>query len=218
MSEHEPLLPTSDSHREMVEEAVSRYADSVTPEAVAYLRARGIDREEALTFRLGVVVDPLPEHSRFRGMLAIPYLRHDGQALAVRFRCMEKHEHRDYYHGKYNSVAGEPVRVFNVSALHRAVEEIHVCEGEFDAIVLEKVGLPAIAIPGANLWRSHHRRLLAGFSRIYVWADPDEAGAELSNKVCRGLRQARQVRLEYGDVTDTYLATGADNLLSLVGR
>lgn len=217
MSEHEPLQPLSDSQREALEEATTSYVGAVTPVAAKYLHARGIDRETAATFRLGVVGDPFPGHERFRGWLAIPYLDRQGKPLSMRFRCMENHTHRDFGHGKYMSMSEEPTRVFNVRGIHLAGDEIHVSEGEFDAMILSKVfDGTAAGFPGAKSWRGHHRRMLAGFSRVWVWGDPDDAGAEFVQKVTRSLRNAKGVRLRTGDVTDTYLAGGADALYSLI--
>lgn len=150
-------------------------------------------------------------------MLVIPYLHHTGYPLTMRFRCIEQHEHE--YHGKYNSLTDDPVRVYNTEAIRLAGDTIHVCEGEFDAMVLNSIGLHAIAIPGAHTWKGSHRRLLAGFSRIWVWADADEAGAEFANKITRSLRTARKVRLPKGlDVTDLFIQSGrsADALLALI--
>lgn len=213
------MRPLSDSQREALEEATSSYQAQLTGGAAKYLLARGIGKQEADTFRLGVVADPFPGHERFRGFLCIPYLDRNGQPLAMRFRCLQDHAHRDYGHGKYMGISGEPARVFNVSAIHTAMDEIHVTEGEFDAMVLTKVGLPAVAIPGATSWRPHHRRMLAGFSRVYVWPDGDEAGAEFAQKVTRSLRSARAVRVpREKDVTDLYLAGGADALHALTAR
>jgi DNA primase len=212
------LQPLSASQRESLEEAVTSYEAAVTPAAAAYLKARGLTKAEAVTFRLGVVADPFPGHERFRGRLVIPYLDRDGKPLTVRFRCMSDHDHREFGHGKYMSMTDDPSRVFNVRAIHQAGDEIHVTEGEFDAIILSKIGLPAVAIPGAKAWKGHHRRMLAGFSRVYVWGDPDDAGAEFVQKVTRSLRSAKGVRLRGGDVTDTYLAGGADALLALIAR
>jgi DNA primase len=116
------------------------------------------------------------------------------------------------------SMAEEPPRMFGISAVHTADDTIHVAEGELDAMILNKIGLPAVAIPGATLWQGRHRRMLAGFSRVYVWGDPDDAGAEFINKLCRSLRSAKGVRLRAGDVTDTYLAGGADALYALIKK
>ncbi|MGW1040065.1 toprim domain-containing protein [Streptomyces sp. NPDC002547] len=217
MAEHDALTPLSMSQREMLEEAVSSYQASVTAEAARYLMERGIGREEAVQHRLGIVGDAFPGHEKYRGMLAIPYLDRNGRPLTVRFRCLTKHEHRDYFHGKYNTIKDDIPRMFNVGAVHRAGEEIHVTEGELDAVILTKLGLHAAAIPGANMWFGRHRRMLAGFGRVWVWSDPDDAGAELTGKITRALRSAKALRLK-ADVTDTYLESGADALLSLIQK
>lgn len=217
MSEQEPLQPLSALQQEAVEEAVSSYQAAVTADAARYLHARGIDRATAATFRLGVVADPRPGHERFRGFLAIPYLDKNGQALTMRFRCLAEHNHRDFAHGKYMSLPHDPARVFNVGAIHRAGDTIEVTEGEFDSMILTKLGLYAIAIPGATGWRGHHRRMLAGFNRVRVWGDPDDAGADFTNAVMRSLpRSAQGMRLKGGDVTETYMAGGADAVLALI--
>lgn len=216
MSEREPLRPLSASQLETLEEAVDQYEQAITPEAALYLLDRGVDEGTVATFRLGVVADPLPGHAGYRGMLAIPYLNKNGQPLTIRFRCMEDHNHRDNYHGKYMSILDDPPRVFGIGSIFRAKDEIHVTEGEFDAVILNQLGLPAVAIPGAQGFQGHHRRMLAGFSRVWVWGDPDEAGADFTNRVCRMVRNAKGVRLRGGDVTDTYLSGGADAIHELV--
>lgn len=195
---------------------MTAYQAAVTADVARYLVGRGIGREEAATYRLGVVGDPRPGHSKYRGWLAIPYLAEDGHVLDIRFRCLEEHKHRDFYHGKYETLEGHPARMYGIADVHRRGFEIHVAEGELDAIVLKKIGLRAVAIPGADAWAGRHRRMLAGFSRVYVWGDPDDAGAKFVNKVSRSLRSARGVLLLDGDVTETYLAGGAEALLSLL--
>lgn len=217
MSEHEPLRPLSESQREALEEAATSYQAALTRAAAKYLRARGITEEAARTFRLGVVRTPHPGHGRFVGFLAIPYLGHDGRVLTIRFRCLEEHDHRQFGHGKYMSIPDDRPRVFNVRAIPQAKHEIHVTEGEIDAITLNMIGLPAVAIPGAQGWRPHHREALAGFNRVWVWGDPDDAGAQFTQKVTRSLNQAKGVRLS-DDVNATFMAGGAEALLSLIGK
>lgn len=171
---------------------------------------RGIDRDTAVTFRVGVVDNPAPGHERFRGFLAIPYLSAAGYPLSLRFRCLAEHDHREFGHGKYMGLLGDGGRLFHVPALHAAEDEVHIAEGEFDAMVLNRVGLPAIALPGATSWAPHFRRVFAGFSRVFVWGDPDEAGAEMVSKVTRSLRQAVGVPLRDGDVSDVFVGSGFD--------
>jgi len=212
------LRPLSDSQMEALETAVARYHIQLTYDASIYLHNRGISRAIADTFRLGVVRDPVPGHGKYRGMLAIPYLDRDGQPLTIRFRCLREHDHRANGHGKYNSIFEDPSRVFNIKAIFDAEDEIHITEGEFDTMILTKIGLPAVAIPGAHGWQYHHRRMLAGFSRVYVWGDPDDAGAEFVTKVVASMRTAKGVSLKTGDVTETYMQGDAEALLALINR
>ncbi|MFI0985000.1 toprim domain-containing protein [Streptomyces exfoliatus] len=198
---------------------MANYQAALTPGVARYLLDRGIGRDEAATFRLGVVGDDsFPGHERFRGMLAIPYLDRHGAPLTLRFRCVEEHDHRAHFHGKYNSIKGDPPRIYGVDSIHRAEGVLDVAEGEFDRVILEKVGLHAVALPGASLWLGRHRRMLAGFNVVRVWGDPDEAGAELISKITASLRQARGIRLRIGDVTETYMQGGAPALLDLIKK
>lgn len=212
------MQPVTASKMADLEAATRAYQAALTPEAARYLLARGLGEEEVLTARVGVVTDPMPGHAKYRGMLAIPYLTAKGEPLSLRFRCIQDHDCRSLSHGKYMSMPDEPVRVYNVGAIHRAEGELHIAEGEFDALILQKVGLDAVAIPGAQSWRPHHRLMVAGFSKVWVWGDPDEAGADFVNKITRAVRNASGVRLSRrdGDVTDIYKAGGADAVLAKV--
>jgi DNA primase len=195
---------------ETLETAVSRYVAAMTVEAAQYLVDRGLTPETVRTFRVGVVTDPIPAHMGMTGHIAIPYLL-KGQPLAVRSRNLGD------FGPKYMGVEGEPTRVFNVDAIHEADSDLHVTEGEFDAMVLTQCGLPAVAFPGANNFKGHQARMLAGFNRVYVWGDPDQAGAEFTTRILNRLpRSGRAIQLRVGDVTETYLAGGVRAIYDLL--
>lgn len=214
------MQPLSDSQRKMLEEATQTYHEALFDsggfEAAKWLMDRGLGDTDVAIARLGVVTDPFPGHGPYKGYVSIPYLDRNGQPLMIRFRCIQQHDHRVYGHGKYMTMAGDFPRVYNIGAIHRAADVIEVAEGEIDALILQKLGLYAVAIPGVHIWRGHMRRMLAGFSKVRVWADPDDAGADLANRITRSLRTASVVRLKNYDVNDTYLREGAEGLLSLI--
>lgn len=223
MTEQEPLRPLSPSQQQMLTEAVERYSKALGTatglDAWAYLTERGLDVDDMTrTFRLGVVDDPAPGHERHRGWLAIPYLSaaDDQHPVQLRFRCLQDHDHKALGHGKYASITEERGRMYGVENIPKATDTISLCEGELDAITLTTMGLPAVAVAGAAMWRSHYRRMLAGFSKVYVWADPDTAGSELLTRVMKALPQARPVKLTEGDVNDTYRRYGAGHMKDLV--
>lgn len=214
------ILPLTEVQRELLEEATASYQAGMTDEAFDYLDKRGVDYQAQDKFRLGVVgAEPFAGHSRFGGMISIPYLDALGAPLALRFRCFSEHDHREHYHGKYNSVAEAPPRLYNVGGIHRAAatgEAIYLTEGEFDCMVLEGLGLHAVAIPGVQTWKPYHRHMFAGFSVIKLVTDTDDEGEKLQARLMQAMPRAKPVRLPEKDVTDTLLKHGGEALLGLV--
>lgn len=207
----ESLNPLSASQLESLEEAVATYESALDSAAARYLVGRGLSGETVRTARLGVVDDPAPGHEPYRGMLAIPYLDRNGRPLTVRFRTLPPAEK------KYLTITGDHGRMYNVGAIFRADHTICITEGEMDALILEQIGLNAVALPGAHAFKPRHRRMLMGFNRIWVFGDPDQAGAEFTNKIVNALpRSAKGAQLRGGDVSEVYMAGGTDALLDLV--
>lgn len=208
------LLVTK-SQRESLEKATATYAANV--EAVGpYLGARGISRETAVSFRLGSVTDALPGHERFEGMLCIPYLDAHGRPVSLKFRNLV-----DGARPKYDQPAAQQPRLFNVSALTADVDQVAVCEGELDAVLLTQLGVPAVGVPGASHHRPHWIRCFADYE-VLVVADNDrkEDGSNPGMTHARKLvkefdGRARLVTPPEGmDLTDWVLAAGADEVLA----
>ena len=216
-----PLLPRTDSELQRLETAVQTYSSAIFL-ADEYLSARGIGEEVRLGSRLGVCEDPLPGHEAYQGMLCIPYLGADDQPLTVRFRCIENHSCKERGHGKYRTLPHDHARLYNIRAVLQAMAlgdgDLHIAEGECDGIILTQLGLHAIALPGANQWQRHHAKALAGFERIYLWADPDDGGDQMAEAILPTLRQAQRVRLYDGDVNEVYLKYGEKGIYEAMQR
>ena len=60
------------------------------------------------------------------------------------------------------------------------------------------------------------REIFAGYSSVFVFADPDEPGQKLANRILRDLDTAHLVALP-GDVNETYLDKGADFIREVAG-
>ncbi len=210
--ERESLQPLPTSEVNHLTAATMTYMDHLG-EVLPWLSARGINEVAANTFHLGYVAEPIPGHEMYQGMLAIPYrgTLPEGQAfhptLSLRFRCVRPHDGacKDHGHPKYMTMKGDAARMFNVPALSEAGDEIHVAEGELDAIVLNQLGFPAVAMPGATQWSRRHAINLRGFDRVFIWGDPDEAGREMVAAIRRSVKHAIPVYLSHGDVTESYL-------------
>lgn len=108
--------------------------------------------------------------------ITIPYTA-NGQVIQIRGKDIN---------GKYTTPPGDTVRLFNVDATFQASTVI-VCEGEFDALVLEQLGYNAVGMPGAQAWQPAWNSYLTNASRVYACFDRDEAGAKGYEKLLKNV-------------------------------
>lgn len=214
------VIPTSAPVKQALADACDKYQASVE-QALTFLEMeRGLTRQTVDRFRLGYVADPLPGDEKVKGWLAIPSIGPDGDVRSIRFRCLEDHDHQELGHGKYMGRQGVQTGLFNVRAITEAQDEIHVTEGEIDTISLEQCGLHSIGVTGANGWKPHYNRLLAGFTRVYVWQDNDEAGKRFTKEVLDGVAYASVVRIgvsDCKDVNDVLTKHGSRKVVEQIG-
>lgn len=144
-----------------------------------YLESRKIGRGTAKALRLGYVdpANPVEGWERFAGRLAIPYLNPKGDAVWVKFRAT--HLTKPNAKGevvKYTQQAGEEGRLYNTIALSAKGDTLCLVEGEFDAIVLTALGIPAVGIPGTGAFKPHFAKALEGWPRTVLFYDNDPVG------------------------------------------
>src|SRR5690606_11193015 len=164
---------------------------------------------------LGVVPTDAPGLERYAGWLAIPYISAAGHPVSIRFRRPDWAGVTDA--PKYLGLPDEPSRVYNVRSFVEAGEDLYVAEGEFDAIVLNRVFGHAVGYPGANYWKPHHRRLFEGFRKVYILGDGDDAGRQFTEQVANRLRNGVQVYVPQGHDVSSYLVEhGEDALKELI--
>jgi DNA primase len=205
------MIVPSHSLRRYLEKASLAYHKQIDKAAAEYLKDRGIDRDAAERFRLGLVVDPEPGHEQYKGCLAIPYLTPSGSVTSIRFRTLPPAEK------KYLTVAGDETRLYNTEALERGTRSICLTEGEIDCVIAEISGLPTVGLPGATQWKKIFVRLLAHYEAVYILSDDDKAGQNFAELVGKDLSNARNVPMTGGDVNSFYLEHGAEALRRKVG-
>lgn len=207
----------SSSQRKFLQEATSRYHQSLPGSPGAeYLETRGLNAPSALDeinkFRLGYVDDPLPGHSSYRGMLAIPYLRWSPagwSVVKIRFRRIG-----DGDGAKYLDVAGAEVRLYNTLALLKQSPQIAITEGELDAITAQLCGIPAVGVAGVEAWKKHFREPFLGYRDVFVLADGDDAGSRFAHGVAKTLPNAKVIPCPPGeDVNSLVVRRGAQALI-----
>jgi DNA primase len=116
-------------------------------------------------------------------------------------------------------VAGEEYPLYNVEALFEDTLDIHIAEGEIDAITLHyECGLPAVGWPGATTWKPEHRDVLDDFRRIYVFCDGDSAGSGMGRKIQKelGLKVELITMPEGEDVNSYYVKHGAEAICAMI--
>lgn len=209
------MLPLSKSLKESLAEAASRYSEALDESTLEYLAKRGIDQGLAENFRLGLVADPIPGHERYRGRLAIPFLGYHDEVHGMRFRTISVADGP-----KYMGLSGVTTRLFNVRHLHLPdLQDMCITEGEIDAISLVAAGFHAVGVCGADSWKRHHPRLFAGFDKVYIFGDGDDAGRKFSRTVCGSIPSGIEVILPEGqDVNSILVAGGPEAVRELVGE
>lgn len=214
----QPFKQPSKKRRALLAKAADRYEESLSEEAILYLKARGVDKSVAETYRLGYVSIPVSGHEQFRGSIAIPYLTPAG-VVHMKFRCIQNHACKEHGHEKYDSETGTSTRMFGVLQLGTDSQTVGVCEGEFDSMVATvHAGIPSVAVAGANQWKPHYQHMFEGYSEVVVFRDADDAGKRLAEKIASELYNVRVVNFPQGeDVSSYYIKHGAAALRERAG-
>ena len=115
----------------------------------------------------------------FRDCISIPYLTGTGKLRGVRFRRLEGSP-------KYDHIKGEKLHLFNVSSVKH--NRVYLTEGEFDAIILEQLGFPAVGIPGVATFKDEWKWLFIG-NDVRIVFDGDKAGQDAARRVGHTLKR-----------------------------
>ena len=204
----------SESQKRSLWEATSLYRESLPGSpGEEYLKSRGIPA--TTPFGLGYVAEGLPGHEMYKGCLAIPYMRwsqwRGWSVAAIRFRRLDGGK------PKYLTMPGDRARLFNTKALTGYSMDISITEGELDAVTAELAGVPAVGVPGAQMWKPYFRELFMGYRYVNILADGDEPGLEFAKHVAATLPNARIIPMPSGsDVNSLVLEQGKDALLERI--
>ena len=192
-------------------EAAQRYAQAISPEALAVLDARGICEVTAAKYQLGTITDPINGHEMYEGWISIPYITASGSCVGFKFRRVDEGK------PKYGSPTGQKAHLYNVADITIMKPYIVVCEGELDTVIVSgELGIPAVGVPGVAAWKPHFPKLFGGYETVYVVGDNDvkedgsNPGAEFSKRVANEVMNSTIVTLPPNmDINDYYLAHGA---------
>jgi DNA primase len=109
---------------------------------------------------------------------------------------------------------GAPAELYGWERVLAQSEQIIICEGEFDRLVLESNGFSAAtSTAGAATFRQEWSAYFAAIPSVYICFDHDDAGRYGAERVAQMIPQARLVRLpedvrDGGDITDFFVRLG----------
>lgn len=126
------------------------------------------------------------------GMVTIPYMV-AGNIVAIRGRAWPYDSNSK--RPKYKTCGGSKARLFNSDVTWHH-DEVVVTEGEFDALILQQMGYPAVGVPGANTWQDGWDAYLKDKRRIWLVFDRDPAGETGTQKMMERFgTKARRIAL-----------------------
>lgn len=146
-----------------------------------HLREQGWTTAQIM--RTGLVIEHQGKvRDSLRDMVTIPYFV-AGNVVSIRGRAWPfTDEDKAAKKPKYKTCGGNSARLYNSDRTWEC-EELVVTEGEFDCMVMEQLGFPAVGVPGARIWQDSWDGYVANVRRVWLVFDRDTAGEAGAQKL-----------------------------------
>ena len=185
------------------------------------LSLKGVDRD-VLTDKRGLTEATL---SRFQigwdnERVTIPIYDEYNELVNIRRYKWDSYEDSSKmtsYVDEMSNTYGED-RIYGIENLfNENITEVVWCEGEWDRLIAEQLGLPACSsTAGADNFRTEWFKLIKKKKRIYVCYDNDDAGRRATEYIVDNLRSSMEVWVvnwpkdwrKKGDITDIVVKDG----------
>lgn len=150
-------------------EVIDRHHSALPDKVRTYLHDRGITDEQISDAKLG--------YGKFYGhhWITIPVKDSAGNWSFLKLRQDPSDStNADKY--KFSPI-GSSAAIYNIEALKGNNDFVVICEGEFDCLVLQTQGIPAItSTAGAGTFKDEWISHLKNLQRVYIAFDNDDAG------------------------------------------
>ena len=155
---------------------------SLSDDCMAYIKKRGLTEETAKAFEL----------MTFENQIAFPYFRGD-TVTGYKLRKPLKNPGNP----KMTSITGSKPYLFNAKNIEPQ-DELILCEGEFDCMVIWQAGFKNVVSVGAganslNALLEQASDYLNSFQYLIIVSDNDEAGATMDKLFLEKIRRESQV-------------------------
>jgi len=197
-------LPTAGVITKGIYETLQDYCGELDPSSLAYLTGatRGLKKETIKRFQLFSIKDYPATNKFMQEKFNLEQLKQAG--LVSEKGNLIFYEHKiimpfldngriiylqgrrvDDQHPRYLQIK-RPVPLFNTDTLKdiKKGDKIYICEGVFDAMILEQEGYKAVAILGVNNFKPERAGLFKGFD-VVLCLDNDESGKLATQALAR---------------------------------
>lgn len=183
--------------------------EEINQECIDYVKARGINEDTIKAFNLGT----------YKGQIAFPYYKYD-TIVGYKLRQPKK----DFTGPKMTNIKGSKPYLFG-SQLVVPGEELIVCEGEFDAMVIYQCGYRNVVSigAGANSIKTifeQAKEFLSKFKNIIIVSDNDEAGTKMDKDATKILgRKAKLIDkkiYQLNDINEEYYRYGKEKVKKII--
>ena len=183
--------------------------EEINQECIDYVKVRGINEDTIKAFNLGT----------YKGQIAFPYYKYD-TIVGYKLRRPKK----DFTGPKMTNIKGSKPYLFG-SQLVVPGEELIVCEGEFDAMVIYQCGYRNVVSigAGANSIKTifeQAKEFLSKFKNIIIVSDNDEAGTKMDKDATKILgRKAKLIDkkiYQLNDINDEYYRYGKEKVKKII--
>lgn len=184
---------------EKMNELVEQYHKALPERIRTYLNQRCLPNEIIDRFKIGWTDK----------VIAIPIYNKDNEYTFFKFRkdpIWDASSTPKYWYKK-----GAQAELYGWENVTSPKPILIICEGEFDRLVLESKGIPAISSTGgAGTFKDEWIPYLKEVSNLYICFDRDEAGATFAQKLMEKLPHAKFISLSglsegKKDITDFFV-------------
>lgn len=152
-----------------------KYHEQLSPEIVKYLKSnkRGLTDTSIKKFKIG-----------WDGKnITIPVFNQKGKLINIRFRRAPNKKNGPKY---WNTSNFGKAALFNSETLKQAKDFVVICEGEFDTIIAEQHGFPAVSsTAGAETFKKEWVKKFKEVKNVFICYDNDKAGRKGAKKLAK---------------------------------
>jgi len=188
-----------------------KYHSQLPLRIMNYLKSekRGLKEETIKKFKIG-----------WNQAITIPIFDENNNLVNIRYRLdPDKTGDQKYW----NTTGYGEARLFNISVLKKVKDCVVVAEGEFDAMVLDQNGIPAVSgTCGARTFKEEWAKYFKEIKTVYLCYDTDKEGKEGAEKTASILnRKVKIINLPHKkdkkiDITEYFATHSVDDFKKLM--